>query len=168
VKAILGNACIVDRLDSRSVDSDPESSEFLTCWVWMEDPNDLPRSVGYSIFAAGAGKAFDINGLASPLRIPSTPPKGKDAERVILVHLARYEDWSPKTPGGATASGTSSETGSSAPTIVPFDWSPGVIDGRPARGRRPMIQNCRAPPAPQQRQIQNKNLPMTNFSCQFV
>lgn len=94
VRSILGDACIVDRLDDRSRDPDRESSEFLSCWVWMEDPDDLPRSVEYSIFTAGADQASDINGL------PSMPPMGKTAEKVILVHLARYEDWSPKTTRG--------------------------------------------------------------------
>jgi hypothetical protein len=122
----------------------------------MEDPVDLPRLVGYSIFAVGAGKALNFNGLASPLRIPLTPPKGKVAERKILVHLAQYEDWSPKSPGWTTST-TSSETGSSAPTIVPFDWTPGVIDGRSTGGSRPRPQNCCAPPAPQPRRDRDRD-----------
>lgn len=69
-----------------------KSSKFLTCWIWMEDPDDLPRLVEYSIFTMDAGKALDINSLTFPLRIASTPPKGKDDEWAILVHLARYED----------------------------------------------------------------------------
>lgn len=59
-----------------SKDRDRESSEFLSCWIWIEDPDDLPRSVGYSFFVASAGKAMDVNGLPTPTRIPSTPPKG--------------------------------------------------------------------------------------------
>ena len=53
VRLILGDSCILDRLDSYSVER--EQSEFLTCWVWMEDPDDLPRAVEFSLFAAGAG-----------------------------------------------------------------------------------------------------------------
>jgi len=74
VKLILGDSCILDRLDSRSVER--EQSEFLTCWVWMEDPDALPRAAEYSIFSSGAGRTFDINGYPSPTRIPSSPPVG--------------------------------------------------------------------------------------------
>lgn len=46
VKLILGDCCILDRLDSRMIAH--ESSKFLTYWAWMEDLDDLPRLMGYS------------------------------------------------------------------------------------------------------------------------
>ena len=146
VRLILGDSCILDRLDSYSVER--EQSEFLTCWVWMEDPDDLPRAVELSLFAAGAGRAFDINGFPSPTRIPASPPVGKKGESAILVHLAGYEDWRPRSPE-AVPSGTSSETGSSSPPAwVPFTWVPGVLDGRrSAAAMGPRATVCR-PPAP--------------------
>lgn len=97
LKSIMGDVYILDTLDSRTTDNEHESSEFLSYWVWMED---LPRLVGYSIFAAGVVQVVDINGLPSPTCLPLTPPKGKIAEKGILVHFARYEDSSPKTLGG--------------------------------------------------------------------
>jgi hypothetical protein len=36
VKLILGDPCILDRLDSCTVDR--EMTDLLTCWVWMKDP----------------------------------------------------------------------------------------------------------------------------------
>ena len=125
VKLILGDSCILDRLDSRTMSR--ESSEFLTCWVWMTDPDELPRAVEYYYFAACSGQAIDINGLSSPTHT-STPPVGNLGEKVILVHLVQYEDWRPHSPSASSAK--SSENGSLAPMVIPFDWHLGVLDGR--------------------------------------
>jgi len=130
VKLILGDACIFDRLDSHSASRETrDTSQFLTCWVWMETPDALPKAMEYWYFAAKAGQALDIFDLASPDRIPSTPPVGKFRHKVILIHLVGYEDWTLRTPG-TSSSGTSSEHGSSTPTFIPFDWAAGVLDGR--------------------------------------
>jgi hypothetical protein len=134
VQLILRDACILDRLDSHSAPAAREQSEFLTCWVWMEDPDDLPRSVEYTLFPRGAGRAFDVNGLPSPTRIPPSPPVGKKGEDVVLVHLAGYEDWRPRS-SDTGGSGTTSDNGSSAPVWIPFTWVPGVLDGRPSASR---------------------------------
>lgn len=154
VKMILGDGCILDRLDSCTVAREP--SEILTCWAWMEDLGDLPRSLGYSFFAARAGQAMETNGLASPARIPSAPPKGKFGDEAILIHLAGYEDWRPRSPD-ATGFGTSSRTGCSAPTFIPFPWTPGVLDGRQPAAGRWMPQPCRAPPLPQGRREHDRD-----------
>lgn len=149
VRLILGDCCVLDRLDSRTIER--ETSRFLTCWVWMEDPSDLPRSMDFTLFAARAGQAMEVMGLSAPARIPSIPPKGKLGERAILIHLAGYGDWRPRSPGvGVGSSGTSSETGNSAPVTVPFTWTPGVLDGRqPGHGRqRPQGCHPAAPPPP--------------------
>jgi hypothetical protein len=59
----------------------------------MEDhPEDLPRAMEYTFFAANAGKAIDINDLSSPTRTSSMPPVGKLDDKTILIHLATYED----------------------------------------------------------------------------
>lgn len=150
VQLILGDACILDRLDSHSVLEVREQSEFLTCWVWMEDPDDLPRSVEYVLFPKGAGRAFDVNGLPSPTRIPSSPPVGKKGEPAILVHLAGYEDWRPRSPD-VGSSGTSSESWSSAPVWTPFTWASGVLDGRPSNTRALYDAACSPPVPPQDR-----------------
>lgn len=145
VKLILGDKCIFDRLDSHSASRESrDSSQFLTCWVWMESPDLLPKAMEYWYFAAKAGQAMEIFDLPSPTLIPSTPPVGKFGDKVILIHLVGYEDWMPRSPG-TSSSGTSSENGSSAPTFVPFDWAAGVLDGRPAQARPPRTGACRAP-----------------------
>jgi hypothetical protein len=144
VKLILGDVCIFDKLDSRTLAR--ESSDLLTCWVWMEDPDALPLSMEYDIFAAKAGQAMEIGGLPSPTRIPSSPPVGKAGEKVIIIHLAGYEDWSPSSRG-ATGSGTSLEHGSSGPKVVPFAWAHGVLDGRPAPAQHAQPGGCRLPAA---------------------
>jgi hypothetical protein len=119
VKLILGDSCI---LDSPTLLC--ESAELLSWWVWMEDPDELPRAVEYSLFAA-----HNFNGLRS------SPPVDELGDRVILIHLVAYEDWHPCSLNAS--SGTSSGNGSSAPAVVPFTWTPGVLDGRqPAGGRQ--------------------------------
>jgi hypothetical protein len=99
----------------------------------MEMPDALPRAMEYWFFVMKAGQATELWDLLSPNRIPSTPPTGKFGEKIILVHLVGYEDWSPCTLGSST-SGTSSEHGSSviAPPFIPFVWAAGVLDGRPS------------------------------------
>jgi hypothetical protein len=150
VKLILGEACIVDRLDRRT--QDRESTDILTCYVWMSDPSELPRSMDYTIFATKVGQAMEINGI----RVPSTPPVGKAGAKAILIHMAGYEDWRPRSPDGSS-SRTSSEYGSSAPTIVPFIWTPGVLDGRSASGRRAIPTSYRVPPAPMARRDRDRD-----------
>jgi hypothetical protein len=54
VKLILGDPCIFDRFDSGVAGRD--DSDLLTCWVWMEDPDDLPRSLSYTFFAFRAAR----------------------------------------------------------------------------------------------------------------
>lgn len=91
VKLVLGDPCIFD-----NIDTSPEAREtpdLLTSWVWMEDPDELPRSISYSFFAARASQAMQINGLGPvPTRIPATPPIGWEGDSLILVHLASYQD----------------------------------------------------------------------------
>ena len=48
VKVILGDACIFDKLDSHMTSREiRESSQFLTCLVWMETPDVLPKAMEY-------------------------------------------------------------------------------------------------------------------------
>ena len=35
-----------------------EESNLLTAWVWIEDPDKLPRSILYTFFTARAGQAM--------------------------------------------------------------------------------------------------------------
>lgn len=148
VQLILGDTCIVDRLDSHSTIDERKQSEFLICWVRMDDPNDLPRAVEYALFPNRAGRAFDIGGLPSPTRIPASPPVGKRGDKVILVHLAGYEDWRPRSPG-PKSSGTSSGSGSSALVWVPLTWVPGVPNGHhPSATRTLCAAGCRPPVPP--------------------
>lgn len=90
VNLILGEDCIVDRLDRRT--QDHESTDILTCYVWMRDPSELLRSMDYTIFATKAGQAMEINGI----HVPSTPhdrPLHLDAGRArreLGVREARH------------------------------------------------------------------------------
>ena len=141
---ILGDSCVFDRFDSKTAAR--ENSQFLGCWVWVHDPDDLPRSMEYIIFAAKAGQAMAIAGLPRVTRLPASPPTGMVGDKTILIHMAGYEDWTPRSPNGTSR--TSSEHGSSAPTVVPLVWNAGVIDGRPVPARRVRQDVCRAPPEP--------------------
>lgn len=144
IKLILGDPCIVDRFERSQGPGD--NSDLLTCWVWMEDPDELPRSLSYTIFSYRAGQAATITGLhPTPTRLPARPPIGRDGDRPILIHLTGYEDWSPSDPD--SDSGTSSEHGSSGPRFVHFDWALGVLDGTVPQGRRAHPGGCRPPPS---------------------
>jgi hypothetical protein len=140
VELIFGDSCVFDRFDRRTVAR--ETTQYLGCWVWMHDPDDLPKSLEYTVFAARAGQAMDVNGLTSMTRLP---PTGMVSDKIILIHMAGYEDWNPRTPDG-TCSRSSSEHGSSAAMFVPFEWTAGVPDGRTAPTRRTRPDGCHAPP----------------------
>ncbi|KAG0541121.1 hypothetical protein BDA96_03G468800 [Sorghum bicolor] len=139
VKLILGDSCVFDRFDKRTLAR--KTAQFLGCWVWMHNPDDLPKSLEYTIFAARAGQAMDTAGVLTA-RLSVSPPTGMVADKAILIHLARYEDWTPRSPDDA------SRACSSAPTIVPFDWVAGVPDGRPALIRRTRLDGYCAPSEP--------------------
>lgn len=73
VKLVLGDPCIVERIERSQVSG--EDSDLLVAWVWMEDPDELPRSLSYTIFAARTGQAVNITGpQQQPTRIPAHPP----------------------------------------------------------------------------------------------
>lgn len=72
--------------------------------------------------------------MVSRRRLVSSPPVGMAGDKAILIHMAGYEDWRPRCRDDSS-SRTSSEYGSSALMIVPFNWTPGVLDGRPALSR---------------------------------
>lgn len=143
--------CIFDRFDSRMASEDRKSSQFLSCWVWMERPDALPWAVEYWYFAAKAGQAMELLGLPSPNRVPIMPPIGKYCEQVVLVHLVGYEDWIPRSPGSSSSEASSEQGSSSAASVfIPFDWAPGVLDGHPTHTRPliPQYDGCKARAAP--------------------
>jgi hypothetical protein len=88
---------------------------------------------------------MDITGLTTTMRLPAFPLTGMACDKIILIHMAGYEDWSPRSPDG-TVSRTSSEHGSSTLTVIPFDWTPRVLDGRSAPARHASPDGCRTPP----------------------
>jgi hypothetical protein len=146
IMLILGDTCIFDRFDSLTASTDRETSQLLTCWVWIENPGMIPRAVEYWLFVARARQAMELVDLPSPIQILSTPPVGKFREKVILIHLAGYEDWSPQTPRSSSFV-TSSEHDSSAPLFIPFIWAAGVLDSHPPHVRPTLSRNggsCRA------------------------
>lgn len=55
-------------------------------------------------------------------------PRRQLQDKVILIHMAEYEDWRLRSPYG-TSSRTSFENGSSASTVVPFDRTLGSSTG---------------------------------------
>lgn len=149
IKLLLGDSCTFDRFDSNTAAEDRETSQFLTCWVWMEQPGNLPRAVEYWFFEAWAGQAMEIIDLPMRQRFPSMPPVGKFGDKTILIHLDGYEDWC----NYSSDSGSSSGHGNSGPEFIPFAWSVGVLDGRPPLMRPvlPHVVGCRDPAIPQHR-----------------
>jgi hypothetical protein len=58
----------------------------------MNDPDELPRSLEYTIFAARVGQAMDINGLTTKTRLLASPLTRMVGDKIILIHMAGYED----------------------------------------------------------------------------
>ncbi|KAF8710066.1 hypothetical protein HU200_029794 [Digitaria exilis] len=110
---VLGYDCIVDRLDSRTYNK--EVTHTFSCWVWMSNPDHLPRSRGCLLFPKGAGRAVDVEDLHTSRRCPGTPSVGRPV--TMLIHLDEYFDWNPRS---ARAS----------PVHQSFKWTPGVLDGQ--------------------------------------
>ncbi|KAF8700339.1 hypothetical protein HU200_034271 [Digitaria exilis] len=109
---VLGDSCIVDRLDSRTFNK--EVTHTFSCWVWMSNPDHLPRSHGCLVFPKDAGRPLEMVDLPTPRRRPGTPPVGRPVQ--LLIHLDEYYDWTPSTTRVS-------------PVHQRFDWTPGVMDG---------------------------------------
>ncbi|KAF8648719.1 hypothetical protein HU200_064773 [Digitaria exilis] len=94
VSKVLGDDCIIDRLDSRTYNK--EVTHTFSCWVWMSNPDHLPRSRGCLLFPKGAGRAVDVEDLHTLRRCPGTPPVGRPSFKWTPGVL---DGQGPTTPG---------------------------------------------------------------------
>lgn len=75
---VLRDDCIVGRLDNRTYNR--EATHTFSYWVWMSNPDQLPRSRGCLLFPKGAGQATEILDL---------PTRGVTLVRCRLVVRSR-------------------------------------------------------------------------------
>ncbi|RLN09613.1 PHD finger protein [Panicum miliaceum] len=135
----LENVCVFDRMVGRTFRK--EGTGMFSFWAWMWNPDDLPRSREFTFFPQGSGQvpAADSQGA----RRVAPPPVGRDIE--LLIHLDEYEDWRPHRArtAGFGASGlppsSAADLEDAGPVIVPFRWTPGVLDGRSPNSYRDAV-----------------------------
>nr|TKV98628.1 hypothetical protein SEVIR_9G572400v2 [Setaria viridis] len=97
-----------------------ENTEVLQCWVWMWNPDQLPRSKLTTLFQEGAGPSRPA--------VPAAPPNGDMVN--LIIHLDRYFDWTPlpasRTPSsrasGLPSSSSSESDGRPFPFYKEFIW----------------------------------------------
>ncbi|CAO2039669.1 unnamed protein product [Urochloa humidicola] len=144
VRQALGDFCSFDYIEHISFTQ--ENTERLSCWVWMWNPDQLPRSKLTTIFPEGAGW--------SRPGVTAAPPVGNMVD--LIFHLDSYFDWSPppasRTPSsrasGLPSSSSLDSDGRPFPFFQDFTWYAGLLDGHTPRGGIPRIINaaCRGMP----------------------
>ncbi|CAO2162745.1 unnamed protein product [Urochloa humidicola] len=144
VRQALGDFCAFDYIEPISFTQ--ENTEKLYCWVWMWNPDLLPRSKLTTIFPEGVGR--------SRPGVTAAPPEGDMVD--LIIHLG-YFDWSPppasrtlSSRGSGLPSLTSSDSdGRSFPFFKDFTWYAGLLDGRLPRSGLPRMANtaCRGGPS---------------------
>ncbi|XBJ20671.1 hypothetical protein VPH35_011461 [Triticum aestivum] len=91
MEEVLGDLCIVDRLDSRTHERGHTKS--FACWVWTTDTAHIPTKREIWRAARGAGRVETMLGFSPPSRQVAPPPGIR--RRELLVHVDRIEDWTP-------------------------------------------------------------------------
>ncbi|XBI08724.1 hypothetical protein VPH35_136413 [Triticum aestivum] len=88
---VLGDLCIVDRLDSRTHERGHTKS--FACWVWTTDVTRIPTKCEIWRAARGAGRVEAMLGFSPPSRQVAPPPGIRCRE--LLVHIDKIKDWTP-------------------------------------------------------------------------
>jgi hypothetical protein len=151
VRQVLGDICIFNHMEVETFGR--ENTQMFCFFMWMKNPDLLPRSKTVSFFSEGSSRS---NGSDGPLPVEAalaSPPSGGDID--LLIHLDHYYDWSPqpkRSPNsnvsGMLASSSEASSGRLRPVYQCFTWYSGVVDGqvlgRPSGPR--LIDSCCRPP----------------------
>lgn len=133
---VLGNKCIIDRLDSRT--HERGHTRTFACWVWAYDVAFIPTKHTIWRAARGAGRVETMLGYSPPSR--EVPPPPRVRRNVMLIHVDRVEDWTPLTPrsshsGQSGIPSSGSDDDRPFPRVYPGTWSMHIEDGQ-GQGRR--------------------------------
>ncbi|KAM0847320.1 hypothetical protein ACQ4PT_055093 [Festuca glaucescens] len=120
VKAVLGGACELDRVERRSILRDNTAALFV--WAWCLDLDLIPKIKPHSILGRPAERRQDL-----PEGTPAE--EGRDGPLYrILIHLDKVIDYTPLDEG---------RRGVQWPQVYRKDWAFGVEDGKPGPRTRP-------------------------------
>ncbi|KAK1677179.1 hypothetical protein QYE76_038027 [Lolium multiflorum] len=123
IKAVLGGACELDKIERRSTRRDNTAALFV--WVWCLDPDLIPKVKPHSILNRPAERRQDL-----PEGAPAE--EGRDSLLYrILIHLDKVVDYSPIDEGRR-------RRGVLWPQVYRKDWHFGVEDGMPGPRTRPV------------------------------
>ncbi|KAF6999750.1 hypothetical protein CFC21_015728 [Triticum aestivum] len=91
---IIGDKCIIDRLDTRT--HERGHTKTFACWVWVWDVANIPTRRIIWRAKHGAGRVEAMLGHSRPSREVAPPPGVRRHD--MLVHVNRVEDWTPPSP----------------------------------------------------------------------
>jgi hypothetical protein len=123
IKAVIGGACELDRIERRSILKDNTAAVFV--WVWCLDPDRIPKIKPHSILGRPAERRHDL-----PEGTPAE--EGRDGPLYrILVHIDKVIDYTPIDESRR-------RRGVPWPQVFRKDWAFGVEDGKPGPRTRPI------------------------------
>ncbi|TVT97472.1 hypothetical protein EJB05_57294, partial [Eragrostis curvula] len=153
VKQVLDDVCVFNRMASPTFSQ--EAIDAFGFWGWMGNPNHLPCTKTSTFITNVPARSRSSSGGSGNSAAFPAPPSGGVAE--LIIHLARYEDWTPRSSPSPSSdiSGLSSSSSTRCdsrpfPFVQRFDWDMGVVDGRAAPAPR-LLTACRDPPALERR-----------------
>ncbi|XBI56893.1 hypothetical protein VPH35_038404 [Triticum aestivum] len=83
---VLGRFCIIDRLDSHTIER--RDTRTFACWAWVWSLTDIPTRHCLSCFEDAAGLVVEMQGFSPPLQASRTVPEPPEGERSsLLFHL---------------------------------------------------------------------------------
>jgi hypothetical protein len=133
VKQVLGDVCIFYYMEDATFRQ--ENIDFFCFFMWMKNPDLLPRSKVVSFFTQSPGRSSSSDGPPPMATALASSMIGGEVD--LLIHLDHYYDWSPHLEGSSISDvsglpASSSEASSSRPRQVykSFTWYLGVVDGQ--------------------------------------
>lgn len=128
---MLEDVCIVDRIEEDT--KNRVNTAAFACWVWMQNPNLLPRVSVFTLFPAGVGQVLETGGMPTPSQEVASAPLGR--VRHLLIHLDMVEDWRPLPARSSNSSGSTDSDDPPRRRVHRFDWHLGYEDGVSPRRR---------------------------------
>lgn len=122
---MLEDVCIVDRIEEDT--KNRVNTAAFACWVWMQNPNLLPRVSVFTLFPAGVGQVLETGGMPTPSQEVASAPLGR--VRHLLIHLDMVEDWRPLPARSSNSSGSTDSDDPPRRRVHRFDWHLGYEDG---------------------------------------
>jgi hypothetical protein len=115
---VLGDVCIFYYMEDATFRQ--ENIDFFCFFMWMKNPDLLPRSKVVSFFTQSPGRSSSSDGPPPMATALASSMIGGEVD--LLIHLDHYYDWSPHLEGSSISDvsglpASSSEASSSAPSL---------------------------------------------------